>query len=114
MALMARHDLVVPVVENLNLGGKYYRLRAYAPDIAKAARPGQFCMIRPEHSGESLLRRPFSIAAVREGEILEFAYTAIGRGTRLLSRLEAGQKLLCLGPLGNEFPIISGTRAVMV
>lgn len=111
---MAKYDLTAKIVENINFGGKYYRMRAQAPEIAAIARAGQFCMIRPEHSGESLMRRPFSIAAVRDGEILEFAYTAIGRGTRLLARQEPGANLLCLGPLGNSFPIVEGARAVVV
>ena len=111
---MARFDLVARVVENVCLGGKYYRMRVYAPEIAAAARAGQFCMIRPEYSGDSLLRRPFSIAAVRDNELIEFAYTAIGRGTNLLSRQLPESRLLCLGPLGNSFPIVEGARAICV
>lgn len=111
---MAKFDLTATILENVCLGGKYFRLRAYAPEIAGIARAGQFCMIRPEFSGESLLRRPFSIAAIREGEIVEFAYTAIGRGTRLLSRQESRKKLLMLGPLGNTFPVVEGARAIVV
>lgn len=111
---MAKFDLTVPVLENICLGGKYHRIRVKAPEIASIARPGQFCMIRPVHSGESLLRRPFSIAAVREGEILEFAYTVIGRGTRLLSLLKPNDHMLCLGPLGNSFPIIPRSKAFVV
>jgi dihydroorotate dehydrogenase electron transfer subunit len=100
-----RFDLLTPVVENICLIGKYYRLRVYAPEIAERAKPGQFCMIRAQYSGDSLLRRPFSIAAVRDEKILEFAYTTIGRGTSLLSRCEADDNIYCLGPLGNNFPI---------
>ncbi|MGH9857329.1 MAG: dihydroorotate dehydrogenase electron transfer subunit, partial [Acidobacteriota bacterium] len=83
-------DLRARIVENVCLGGKYYRIRVEAPEIASQSQPGQFCMIRPEYSGESLLRRPFSIAAVRDGELLEFAYTAIGIGTRLISQSQPG------------------------
>jgi dihydroorotate dehydrogenase electron transfer subunit len=111
---MAKFDLTVPVLENVCLAGKYYRIRVKAAEIAAIARPGQFCMIRPVHSGESLLRRPFSIAAVRDNEILEFAYTAIGRGTRLLAKLNTGDEMLCLGPLGNSFPIVTGSKAIVV
>jgi len=112
--MSGRFDLGAPVVENVCLGGKYYRLRALAPEIAAGVRPGQFCMIRPKNSGESLMRRPFSIAAVRDGEILEFAYTAIGRGTRLLASMKPDETLLCLGPLGNSFPVVSGSKAIVV
>jgi len=112
--MFTKFDLRAKIVENVCLGGKYYRIRVEAPEIARQAQPGQFCMIRPEYSGESLLRRPFSIAAVREGGLLEFAYTAIGIGTRLISQSHPGQHLLCLGPLGNSFPVISGSRALVV
>jgi dihydroorotate dehydrogenase electron transfer subunit len=111
---MARHDLLASVVENVCLGGKYYRIRISAPEIASVARAGQFCMLRPEISGDSLLRRPFSIAAVRDREILEFAYTTIGRGTTLLSRQEPRDKILCLGPLGNSFPVAEGRKAISI
>ncbi len=109
-----KYDLQAKIVENVCLGGKYYRIRVLAPEIAQGARPGQFCMIRPFHNGDSLLRRPFSIAAVREGELLEFAYTAIGVGTGRLAHAEAGDTLLCLGPLGNSFPVVEGSRALVV
>ena len=107
-------DLTLKVLENINLTGKYYRLRIEASQIASTARTGQFCMLRPERSGESILRRPFSIAAIRDNSILEFAYTAIGRGTRLLAALKPGDPIWCLGPLGNSFPIIEGCRAMVV
>jgi dihydroorotate dehydrogenase electron transfer subunit len=112
--MLRRFDLKAPVVENICLAGKYYRLRIHAPEIASSARPGQFCMIRREFSGDSLLRRPFSIAAVRDSEILEFAYTSIGRGTRLLAASIPGENILCLGPLGNSFPPVEGSRAIVV
>ena len=111
---MARYDLNANVVENICLGGKYHRIRILAPEIATVARTGQFCMLRPEISGDSLLRRPFSIAAVRDREILEFAYTTIGRGTTLLSQQQPGDRILCLGPLGNSFPIADGRKAISV
>ncbi len=111
---MARYDLIANVVENVCLGGKYHRIRIHAPEIAVNARAGQFCMLRPVISGDSLLRRPYSIAAVRDREILEFAYTTIGRGTTLLSQQEPGDQVLCLGPLGNSFPIVEGRRALSI
>ena len=88
--MFTKFDLRARIVENVCLGGKYYRIRVEAPEIASQAQPGQFCMIRPVYSGESLLRRPFSIAAVRDKGLLEFAYTAIGIGTRLISQSEPG------------------------
>jgi dihydroorotate dehydrogenase electron transfer subunit len=107
-------DITTEVLENVCLTGKYHRLRIASPQIASETKTGQFCMLRPERSGESLMRRPFSVAAVRDHEILEFAYTAIGRGTRLLASLKPGDSIWCLGPLGNQFPIVEGCRAIVV
>jgi len=112
--MAAKFDLQTKVIENVCLRGKYFRLRIHAPVIAAMAQPGQFCMVRPLNSGDSLLRRPFSIAAVRDNELLEFAYTAIGHGTRLLARQQAGDDILCFGPLGNSFPIVPGSKAIVV
>lgn len=114
-SMSSKLDLKVEVVDNVRLAGGTFRLRAEAPAIAAIARPGQFCMIRPEYSGDSLLRRPFSIAAVRDEAVLEFAYTVVGKGTNLLSRMKPGENLLCMGPLGNSFPVAEpGRKAIVV
>ena len=41
--------------------GVYHSLTLVAPDIAEAARPGQFVEIGMPPGRETLLRRPFSI-----------------------------------------------------
>ena len=55
------------------------------------------------------LRRPFSIADRRDlgdGSVeIDIIHRVVGRGTSLLARLEAGQSISLLGPLGIGFPV---------
>lgn len=60
-------------------------------------------MIRPEGETEPLLRRPLAVYR-RSRERTEFLLEVVGRGTRRLSRLRAGDRLDLLGPLGRPFP----------
>ena len=72
-----------------------------APEIAKAAKPGQFLEIRVVDNIEPLLRRPISIynADENKGEV-EFIFQIKGNGTELLSRRNEGELLDIMGPLG--------------
>lgn len=115
-------DIDAAVIANRRLSADYNVLSLAAPEIAAAARPGQFVMIKASGgilSGAPLLRRPFSIF-----EILVDGDTAIGIsifnkrvgvGTTLLSRVEAGARLPLLGPLGRPFePVDPPGEAWMV
>jgi NAD(P)H-flavin reductase len=61
--------------------------------------PGQFFML--EAPGR-VLPRPMSLCLAPRGE-LGFLFEPIGPGTRALARLERGDELGVLGPLGNGF-----------
>jgi dihydroorotate dehydrogenase electron transfer subunit len=84
-----------------------------APEAAKAARPGQFVMLRVSENRDPLLARPFGIAAVLSGKSIEIYYRVAGRGTSLLTAAEPGSTLMMHGPLGNGFPM-PGKDAVPV
>lgn len=93
------------VKENHKVGEGIYRLRLEAPEIAAAARPGQFIMLRVGHGLDPLLARPFSIHGV-EGEDILILYKVVGKGTKLLSMKRPGNKTLSLwGPLGRGFDL---------
>ena len=116
-------DVDAAVIENRRLSADYNVLSFAAPDIAAAARPGQFVMVKASGGplvGAPLLRRPFSIF-----EILRDASGApagisifnkrIGAGTSLLARVEKGARLPVLGPLGRPFePVDPPAEAWMV
>ena len=80
-----------------------YRLTIQAPDIAGAARPGQFVMIRAGQGYDPLLRRPFSIHQVAAGSSLQILFKVVGKGTKMLADMERGQSLDLVGPLGQGF-----------
>lgn len=93
-----------PVAGNETLAGPVRLLRLAAPEIAAAARPGQFVMLRVGHGSDPLLARPFSIHGVDGNEVL-ILYRVVGRGTKLLSFVRPGKKLLVWGPLGSAFDL---------
>ncbi|MDK2957270.1 MAG: dihydroorotate dehydrogenase electron transfer subunit [Desulfovibrionales bacterium] len=67
--------------------------------------PGQFVMVRPPGFGlETPWARPFSICDGDASEI-RLLVQAVGRGTRELSRLQAGARITVWGPLGRSFQV---------
>ncbi|MGE5843076.1 MAG: dihydroorotate dehydrogenase electron transfer subunit [Deltaproteobacteria bacterium] len=73
-------------------------------EIARAARPGQFVMIRVSAGLDPLLRRPFSICWVKE-DLFLVLYRVVGKGTTLMTELREGEKVWVLGPLGKSFAV---------
>jgi dihydroorotate dehydrogenase electron transfer subunit len=88
--------------------GPYWTLSFAAKDIAARARPGQFVEIAVG-SPHTLLRRPFSIAAVsRQGALggtVDVVFDAHGPGTEWLTSIEVHDVLDVVGPLGSSFPL---------
>lgn len=72
----------------------------HAPEIAEAAKPGQFVHIKCGHSRP--LRRPFGIADV-SGDKLTVIFEVRGEGTRWLASRHVGRRVDIFGPLGNGF-----------
>lgn len=82
----------------------HYRIAVHAPEIARAAKPGQFAMLEVAPGYAPFLRRPMSFERIF-GDGVSFLVKVEGEGTRLLARFEAGQTLSVQGPLGNGFSI---------
>jgi dihydroorotate dehydrogenase electron transfer subunit len=113
-------DLDAAVIANRRLSADYNVLSLAAPEIAAAALPGQFVMIKTAGGQDPLLRRPFSIFEIlcdASGTPLGVSIfnKRIGAGTTLLSRVEVGARLPLLGPLGRPFaPVDPPAEAWMV
>lgn len=86
-------------------GRGFNRLVLKAPAAAASAQPGQFLMLRVSDTLDPLLARPFGISSVIAKKNIEVFYRVVGRGTTLLTRIEAGHTLSFLGPLGNGFSL---------
>ena len=89
----------VEVAEDFHLS------RLVVPEVAAAAVPGQFVSLKVSVGTVPLLRLPLSIlgADVAAGTI-DVLYERLGPKSTALSRLPAGTRVPCLGPLGNGFP----------
>ncbi len=82
-----------------------------APLIAKAARPGQFVIVRVHENGE---RIPLTIAEYdRDGGFVTIVVQEVGVTTRALGALEVGEEILdMVGPLGMAIEIPAGGHVV--
>ena len=101
-------DVDARVIANRRLSADYNVVAFEAPAIARAARPGQFVMIKTSRGLDPLLRRPFSIFEVLRDETgapsgISIFNKRIGAGTSLLAQVEPGERLQVLGPLGRPF-----------
>ena len=106
------------VAEVERLGEKVVYLTLEAPWLAKAARPGQFVMVKPpsslaQGSRDPLLPRPLAVAGAR-GDRINLLLAVVGRGTRLLARARQGDELSLRGPLGNGFPKPQGSSLLLL
>ncbi len=93
-------NFIAEIILNEEVAEKVFRLTVDAPELAEQARAGQFVQVKI--SDDFTLRRPLGIASTAGGHVKIF-YRAVGRGTEVLSRQRAGERLEILGSLGNGF-----------
>ena len=102
-----------PIVEARFLAPDVKLFRIVAPRVARKRQPGQFVIIRVHEHGE---RIPLTIAdsSTADGTVT-LIVQGIGKTTKLMNRLEAGDALLDLvGPLGEPSEVdLFGTVAVI-
>jgi dihydroorotate dehydrogenase electron transfer subunit len=82
--------------------GDYHLFSLEAASIARAAKPGQFMMVKIQSQFCPLLRRPFGIHG-RTNDAVEIFFKVAGHGTALLAAKKTGEMLDILGPLGKGF-----------
>src|SRR5207248_11455567 len=94
----------VEIVAHVPAAREHHFLTLAAPEIASAAQPGQFAMLRVPGAYDPLLPRAFSFfgADARAGQVT-FLYRVVGKGTRLLAAQRPGSRLQIWGPLGRGF-----------
>ncbi|MCR4408949.1 MAG: sulfide/dihydroorotate dehydrogenase-like FAD/NAD-binding protein [Candidatus Saccharicenans sp.] len=100
------------VVLSERLVPNLYRLVLEAPEVASAARAGQFVMVIPDGRGE---RIPINLADWdRERGTVDLVFLNLGASTRKLAALKPGEAVEGLaGPLGRA-PEVSGPGAVLL
>lgn len=102
---MSKFHKKATLISNEPLGNSIFRLTLDAPEIAGAAAPGQFIMVRVTDGCDPLLRRSFSIHKSTADGLITILFKVLGRGTALLSKVRSGELIDCLGPLGFGFPL---------
>ncbi|QKS72342.1 dihydroorotate dehydrogenase electron transfer subunit [Paenalkalicoccus suaedae] len=108
---MKAHHL--PILANVQVSARYWHMTVDASAIEEPIRPGQFFHIRCGDSLYPFLRRPLSIYRINATTI-EFLYLVKGRGTIEMSKLQAGDQLDVVGPLGQGFTIPSDANSILL
>ena len=100
------------VVSVSALGPQAVLLHLASPGLMPECLPGQFVQVRVDGSRDTFLRRPISIhyADAAQGE-LGLLVQLVGEGTRALARLQPGDSLNLVMPLGNGFSALDPLRA---
>lgn len=102
---LKKHIVDLQVVSKEALGDRFVLLKCTDPKAPlPPMMPGQFAQLRVDGSKETFLRRPISINFVdmQKNEIW-FLVQLVGAGSRALARLQEGDLLNALLPLGNGF-----------
>lgn len=103
---MKKYNEQLVIVENSRLNERYFLLKLERESPLPEILPGQFVNILVKDSPSTFLRRPISVNLVdRTHNRLWLLVAIVGEGTRHLSRLQAGDALDLLYPLGNSFTI---------
>jgi len=100
------------------LGDEYHLLSIVAPEIAEAAKPGQFVNLRPGSGRDFILRRPFSIYRVnRRGDwaaTIEILFDVRGAGSEGFAGLRQHDSIDIVGPIGRGFTIPRKQRSCLL
>jgi dihydroorotate dehydrogenase electron transfer subunit len=97
--------------------GALTRLTLLAPELARAARPGQLALVRPAPPGSAdpLLRRPLFFAdADPAAGTLELLLAPEERGMAWIAAQPAGAQLDLFGPVGTGFTLDTRTRNLLL
>lgn len=91
------------IVNNEQIAHGIWRMSMEAPRVADAyAGPGQFINLLADENWDHLVRRPMSIANVKEDKV-DIIYKVFGNVTDNFTRKHSGDSMNILGPLGNIF-----------
>lgn len=108
-------DLTVNSVEALS--DKHVLIKLTDDKPLPEMLPGQFVEVRVDNTPSTFLRRPISINNVDyDHNELWLLVAAVGDGTRQLQKLQKGDRLNCMMPLGNSFtmPTDSSEKVLLV
>ena len=110
---MGKVKITAEVVSQTCIATDIYSLILKAGEIALQAVAGQFVSVYSK-DGSRMLPRPISLCGIdKEAGTLRLVYRIAGKGTNEFSKLQAGDTVDILGPLGNGFMKESG-KAILI
>lgn len=111
---MGKKIIEAKVLSNLKIKPKYYVIKIKSSYLAKNSFPGQFVNIKiKKRNPEPLLRIPLGIHKIEKSGI-SLLYKVVGEGTRGMSKIQKGETISVLGPLGKGFYLEEKKEAVIV
>ena len=100
------------ITEKTAIARNIYSFTIACPEVAEAACPGQFVHIR---ANGFTLRRPISICGIdKEKGTLRIVFEIRGQGTEEIARLNKGDLIDMLAPLGHGFTIKNDAEKVIL
>ncbi|HIZ55942.1 MAG TPA: dihydroorotate dehydrogenase electron transfer subunit [Firmicutes bacterium] len=100
-----------PVIHKSSLAAGVYDYTLYCPEVAARAQAGQFVHIRVDGF---TLRRPISICEIgQETGVIRLVFEVRGEGTKALSRINEGDLMDLIAPLGKGFSILPASSRVI-
>lgn len=101
------------ITENIMIAQDIFSMWLEAPDIADAAKPGQFVSLYCKDKSR-LLPRPISICEIdKTSGKIRLVYRIAGKGTSEFAGFKSGETLEVMGPLGNGFTL-EGKKALLI
>lgn len=92
--------MLFEILEKEEMAADVWKMVIDAPDVAKAAKAGQFVIVRAYENSE---RIPLTIADIdKEKGTIMMSVQALGKGTKIITKMEVGESLAGFaGPLGT-------------
>ncbi len=112
-----RSALTGEVMESRMIADDHALLSIGAGDIFQLSSPGQFGMVRVPDAEWPFLGRPISIHALHRKDglvVIDLMVRIVGRGTSVLARLRAGDRVELIGPLGQGFSIYPDRKQMVL
>lgn len=103
------------VTENVPLNSTNFLIRLVSSKSLPKFEPGQFVNIEIKNSSEIFLRRPFSVFEVDYiSNTISIIVKILGRGSKKLTEIKAGETLSVIFPLGKGFTFPSKNERVLL
>jgi dihydroorotate dehydrogenase electron transfer subunit len=112
---MAKRIESLKVINIQHLNKEVFILELTGRDRLPEMLPGQFAEVKVEGSPETFLRRPFSIHDVNYGQnTFRLLIQIAGKGTEALSKLNKGEFVDIMYPLGNSFSLHAKEQKILL